>query len=30
MEAKPKEDKPARSFSPFRNNNGGGYDKKRY
>jgi RNA recognition motif-containing protein len=30
MEAKPKEDRPARSFSPFRSNNGGGYDKKRY
>jgi RNA recognition motif-containing protein len=30
MEAKPKEDRPARPFSPFRSNNGGGYDKKRY
>ena len=29
MEARPKEDKPARSFSPFRNN-GGGYNKKGY
>src|ERR1043165_8334372 len=28
MEARPKEDKPARNFSPFRNNNsGGGYKK---
>jgi RNA recognition motif-containing protein len=29
MEAKPKEDRPARSNSPFRSDNGGGY-KKRY
>src|ERR1043165_488181 len=27
-EARPKESKPARDFSPFRNNNGGGYTKK--
>jgi RNA recognition motif-containing protein len=26
MEAKPKEDRPARSSSPFRSNNGGGYN----
>ena len=25
-EARPKEDRPARSSSPFRNNNGGGYN----
>jgi RNA recognition motif-containing protein len=42
MEAKPKEDRPARSNNPFRNNNGGGgnsgggynngnsYNKNRY
>jgi RNA recognition motif-containing protein len=33
MEAKPKEDRPARSNSPFRDNNsggGGGYNKKRW
>ena len=37
MEAKPKEDRPARSSSPFRNGNGGGgynngnsYNKNRY
>jgi RNA recognition motif-containing protein len=35
MEAKPKEDKPAKSFSPFRNNGGGynngnSYNKNRY
>jgi RNA recognition motif-containing protein len=29
-EARPKEDKPARSFSPFRNKNSGGYNKNRY
>jgi RNA recognition motif-containing protein len=28
MEAKPKEDRPARSNSPFRSDNGGGYNKK--
>ena len=28
MEAKPKEDRPARSNSPFRRDNGGGYNKK--
>ena len=28
MEARPKEDRPARSNSPFRNDNGGGYKKK--
>jgi RNA recognition motif-containing protein len=26
MEAKPKEDRPARSNNPFRSNNGGGYN----
>jgi RNA recognition motif-containing protein len=32
MEAKPKEDRPARSggFNPFRSNSGGGYNKNRY
>lgn len=30
MEAKPKEDRPARNFNPFGNNNSGGYNKKRY
>ncbi len=31
MEAKPKEDRPARSNSPFRENNGGGgYNKNRW
>ena len=31
MEAKPKEDRPARSNSPFRNDNGGGgYKKSRW
>ncbi|ANE53056.1 RNA recognition motif domain-containing protein [Flavisolibacter tropicus] len=30
MEAKPKEDRPARAFNPFGNNNGGGYNKNRY
>ncbi len=30
MEAKPKEDRPARSNSPFRNDNGGGYKKNRW
>jgi RNA recognition motif-containing protein len=33
MEAKPKEDRPARSNSPFRNDNksgGGGYNKSRW
>ena len=29
MEARPKEERPARSNSPFRSDNGGGY-KKRY
>jgi RNA recognition motif-containing protein len=29
MEAKPKEDRPARDFSPFRSNNGGGGYKKK-
>ena len=29
MEAKPKEDRPARSFSPFRNN-GGGFNKSKW
>jgi RNA recognition motif-containing protein len=29
MEARPKEERPARTNSPFRNDNGGGY-KKRY
>src|SRR6476661_9665779 len=28
MEAKPKEDRPARSNNPFRDNNSGGYKKK--
>jgi len=27
MEAKPREDKPAKGFNPFRSNNGGGYKK---
>jgi RNA recognition motif-containing protein len=30
MEAKPKEDRPARSNSPFRSDNGGGYKKSRW
>ena len=30
MEAKPKEDRPAKSFSPFRSNNGNNYNKNRY
>ena len=30
MEAKPKEDRPARSNNPFRNDNGGGYKKSRW
>jgi RNA recognition motif-containing protein len=30
MEAKPREDRPARSNSPFRNDNGGGYKKNRW
>jgi RNA recognition motif-containing protein len=30
MEAKPKEDRPAKSFSPFRSNGGNGYNKNRY
>lgn len=30
MEARPKEDRPARSNSPFRNNNGGGFKKSRW
>ena len=29
MEAKPKEDRPARSNSPFGNDNGGGYNRNR-
>ena len=29
MEAKPKEDRPARSFSPYRNN-GGGFNKSKW
>jgi RNA recognition motif-containing protein len=28
MEARPKEDRPARSSSPFRDNNSGGYKKR--
>ena len=28
MEARPKEDRPARSNNPFRDNNSGGYKKK--
>jgi RNA recognition motif-containing protein len=28
MEARPKEDRPARSSSPFRDNNSGGFKKK--
>ena len=28
MEAKPREEKPARDFNPFRSNSGGGYKKK--
>ena len=30
MEAKPKEDRPARDFNPFRGKSGGGYNKSRY
>ena len=30
MEAKPKEARPAREFSPFRPSNKGGYNKNRY
>jgi RNA recognition motif-containing protein len=30
MEAKPKEDRPARSFSPSRNNNGNGYQNNKW
>lgn len=30
MEAKPKEDRPARSNSPFRGDNGGGFKKSRW
>jgi RNA recognition motif-containing protein len=30
MEAKPKEDRPARNNSPFRNDNGGGYKKNKW
>ena len=30
MEAKPKESKPSRGFSPFRSSNSGGYNKNRY
>ena len=30
MEARPKEDRPARNSSPFRNDNGGGYKKSRW
>ncbi len=30
MEAKPREERPARSNSPFRDNNGGGYKKNRW
>jgi RNA recognition motif-containing protein len=30
MEAKPREDKPARSNNPFRSGNDGGYNKNRY
>ena len=30
MEAKPKEDRPARSNNPFRSDNGGGYKKSRW
>ena len=30
MEAKPREDRPARSNSPFRNDNGGGYKKSKW
>jgi RNA recognition motif-containing protein len=30
MEARPKEDRPARSNSPFRSDNGGGYKKSRW
>jgi len=29
-EARPKEDRPARSNSPFRNNNGGGFQKSKW
>jgi len=28
MEARPKEDRPARNSSPFRDNNGGGFKKR--
>ena len=30
MEAKPKEDRPARSNSPYRSDNGGGFKKSRW
>ena len=30
VEARPKEDRPARNNSPFRNDNGGGYQKNRW
>ena len=30
MEAKPKEDRQNRTFTPFRGNNGGGFNKNRY
>jgi RNA recognition motif-containing protein len=30
MEAKPREERPARSNNPFRDNNGGGYKKSRW
>ena len=30
MEARPKEDRPARSNNPFRSNNGGNYNKNKY
>ena len=30
MEAKPKEERPARNNSPFRSDNGGGYKKNRW
>ena len=30
MEAKPKEDRPARNNSPFRSDNGGGYKKSKW
>ena len=30
VEAKPREERPSKSFSPFRNNKGGGYKKREW